>query len=169
MVYLRRVKRVIWVAVCLTAVLALSCRDGAGRAGGASEQQVAALTASSGASTAAQDQALADAFARQAAVYVQVATTDRAQAAAVSTAIATEQQLTAAKAAAATASALTTAATSLSTSTLATGTTLATAAAKIEDHYQRVAALADQLRANAQALANFHLARAGLAAEGGAQ
>jgi hypothetical protein len=179
------VRRRLLVAVALTVVLAASCRNGAGGVDGRTGRQVAALTATPSASGAAREQALADAFGRQAAVYANLAAADRAQAAALSATIMTEQQLAAVAAAArpqpatATVAASGTAATAAATSgtsvtTLAPATGgVPAAAAKSEASYQKAAALADRLGANVQRLASFHLARvnqlAGAAGKGGAQ
>lgn len=162
----------IGTALLAIAVAALGgCRRGA--TGSGTEQQVAAATVSTGASSTTQDQTLAAAFARQAAMYAQVAATDRAEASAVSTAIATEQQLTAAKGAADPRAALATPAMATAGTTVVNATAAITSvpatATKLENHYQKAAALADRLGATAQALASFHLARAGVAVEGGAQ
>jgi hypothetical protein len=176
---LQLLRRRIGIVLAIGTAAVGACRnDGSG-----TQQKVAALTPTAGASAAAGDQALADAYARQAAIYAQIAAGDRAEAAAVSAAITTEQtQLAAAvaaKAASPAAAVSGTAATALATpgtsgaSSTPTVAGVPATAAKFEDSRQKAAALADQLGANAQALATFHLARvnqlSGVAAEGGAQ
>lgn len=169
------------VVVALMGVLAASCRNGAGNAGGRTEQQVAALTATPSASSVARDQSLADSFTHQAAIYAQLAAAARAQSAALSTAIAAEvQQVTARATAAAEStapvpavSAVPTAGSTVAGATPLTNPGVPPAAENLESYYQKEAALADRLGANAQRLASFHLARlaasAGAAGTGGAR
>ena len=189
MVCIRSVWKASWVAVCLATASTVSCRGGAERVGGASKAQVAVLTTTGGASTAAVlgDQAKADAFAQQARAFAELAARERAQAASVAATISARPQVTAAATAAATAnpaasksiaSAAATSAEATSGSPVAGGAPGITAgvpaaAATYEAHLQKVAALADRLGANAQRLASFHLARvnqpAGAVGKGGAQ
>lgn len=173
------VRRRLLVTVASTVVLVASCRSGAGRVDGRTEQQAAALTANPSASSAAREQTLADAFARQAAVYAQLAAADRAQVVAVSAAIATEQQQVAAMPAPPATAASAPADPALATSGInranpvpTTSAGVPAAAAKFEADRQKAAALGDRLGANAQRLASFHLARVsqltGAAGAGGA-
>lgn len=190
MVYLRVVRGLFVAAVCLTATFTTSCRNAAERAGGSSDQRIgAALTTTATASSTAVpgDRGKADAFAQQARAFAELAALERAQAASVAATISARPQvITAVTVSAAgkpvagqtagpagTASAPTTSGRSGAGGAPTITAGVPAGAAKYEDHLQKVAALADRLGANAQRLANFHLARvnqsAGAIAKGGAQ
>lgn len=150
--------------------LAGGCQNsGRGQPDRATQSVRARLTATGSTGAASQDQAKADAFSQQAGVYATLAAGDRAQAAALSAAIAAEAGQAAAApplvataqpvASAGAASAVTMPASAVASGTVVASAGVPPAAEKLESHYQKVAALADRLGANAQRLATFHLAR----------
>lgn len=176
----RRRDRGLWLVFAVgllalgTVSLAGGCRNaGPGQAGGTTRSVGAALTATGSTTAASGDQAKADAFAKQARLFAELAALERAQATSVAATISTRPQVTAVATATATAKAV--AGTSVTSGAAASGPStsgspaaggapatiaaLPAGVAKYEDHVQKVAVLADRLGANAQRLANFHLAR----------